>query len=164
MTAYDGLPGIESLTAVSLWPSGLGWLTWVIIYLVAYMVNVFLSARMLLPTGQPNTSKRQRISNSFVLTLILSWPLVFLIVIMVSEQGGKSNAMGLAGSLIGWVFFVVVDFIANWKLFETYYPMRQRLGGSDAYANLHRHLWGHLLALVGVVITLMGVLLWTVMR
>ena len=94
MTAYDGLPGIEVLAAVSLWPSNLGWFTWAIIYLVAYFINVFISARMLLPTGRPNTTKRQRMSNSFLLTLILSWPLVFLIVMMVSEQGGKSECHG----------------------------------------------------------------------
>jgi hypothetical protein len=156
--------GLGPVLLASLWPSGLGCWAWGIIILVLYFINVLMSARVLLPVGLPDSTKLRRIKNSFLLSLILSWPNVYLIILMLSELGEAENSMGLIGALIAWVFFVVIDFIANWKLFEAYFPMRKTLGGSDAYANLHRHIWGHLLAIVGIIILGLGVFIWHVMR
>ena len=134
---------------------------WGIIFVVAYFINVFISARVLLPVGLPESTKLRRFRMSIVLTLILSWPLVYLIIAMLLHREGEgASGMGLAGALAGWVFFLVFGFIANWKLFEMYFPMRKELGGSDAYANLHRHVWGHLVTIAALVITALGVALW----
>jgi hypothetical protein len=151
--------------SASLWPSNLKWFVWLIIIIVLYLVNVLISARMLYPVGLPESKKPGRMKHAFLLALVLSWPMVYLIVLMLSEMGGEeSNTMGILGAMFAWIFFIVIDFIANWKIMEMYFPIRQTLGGSDAYANLHRHMWGHLLALVGVVIAALGTFIWHVMR
>jgi hypothetical protein len=150
------------IIAISLWPQDLGCWTWVIIAVVLYFINVFISARMLLPVGLPGSKKPGRIKLAFILSLILSWPAIYLILMMVTGLGATTSVAGLIGALAGWIFAVAIDFVANWKLFETYFPIRQRLGGSDAYANLHRHIWGHLLAIVGIIIIAMGVFIWWV--
>ncbi len=156
--------GMTPLICASLWPSKLGWFVWLIIVVVLYLVNVFISARMLYPVGLPESKKPGRMKYAFLLSLVLSWPMVYLIILMISEMGQAGNTMGILGAMIAWIFFIVIDFIANWKIMETYFPIRQTLGGSEAYANLHRHVWGHLLALVGVVITGLGVFIWHVIR
>ena len=158
---------IQSTTPVllaSLWPQGLGWWVWGIIILVTYFINVFISARFLVPVGLPGSKVPGRMKKAFILSLILSWPAVYLIVLMVSEMSRAASPMGLIGAMVGWLFFMAIDFIANWKLFETYFPIRQTLGGSEAYAALHRHIWGHLLAIVGVVIFALAAFIWHVMR
>jgi hypothetical protein len=160
MTSRELIP----LLYASLWPSGLSWWSWGIIIIVGYMINVFISARFLLPVGLPDSSKGRRIRNAFLLAVILSWPMAYLIILMLSEIGRAPNVMGLLGSMFGWIFFVALDFIANWKIFETYFPLRQNLGGSEAYANLHRHMWGHLVALAGLVLALLGAFIWHVVR
>ena len=109
--------------------------------------------------GEGTVSGRLRLN--ILLSVILSWPLIYMVIAMLLHRDGEgANGMGLAGALAGWVFFIVFDFIANWKLFETYFPIRQRLGGSDAYAGLHRHVGGHLLTLVALVFTALGIALW----
>ena len=152
------------LMAVSLWPQGLGCWIWGVIIVVTYFINVFISARFLVPVGLPQSKMPGRIRKAFILSLILSWPAVYLIALMVSEMGQAENSMGLIGAMVAWLFFVGIDFIANWKLFETYFPIRQTLGGSEAYAALHRHIWGHLLAIGGVVIFALAAFIWHVMR
>jgi len=161
------LASIRFVTPVflaSLWPQGLGCWIWGIIILVMYFINVFISARFLVPVGLPQSKMPGRMRKAFVLSLILSWPVFYLIVLMVSEMGQAASPMGLIGAMVAWIFFVGIDFIANWKLFETYFPIRQTLGGSEAYAALHRHLWGHLLAVVGVIIFALAAFIWHMMR
>ena len=148
----------------SLWPQGLGCWIWGIIILVAYFINVFISARFLMPVGLPGSKMPGRMKKAFVLSLVLSWPALYLILLMVSEMKQAPSPMGLIGAMVAWLFFVAIDFIANWKLFETYFPIRQTLGGSEAYAALHRHIWGHLSAIAGVVIFALAAFIWHVMR
>lgn len=138
-----------------------GWWLWGIIIIVLYFINVFISARVLRPAGLPESTKFRRMRLNILLSVILSWPLIYLVIAMLLHRDGEgANDIGLTGALAGWVFFIVFDFIANWKLFETYFPIRQRLGGSDAYAGLHRHVWGHLLTLVALVFTALAIALW----
>jgi hypothetical protein len=151
---------IIMLLQARLLPQGLTCWVWGIIIVVLYFVNVIMSARVLLPVGLPESRKPGRIKWAFILSLLLSWPLVYVVVVVLMEQGSTASAAGLAGSLAGWAFCVIFDFIANWKLFETYFPIRQKLGGSEAYANLHRHVWGHLTAIIAAVIAALGILLW----
>jgi len=155
---------ITPVLTASLWPGGLNCWIWGVIILVTYFINVFISARFLFPVGLPESKMPGRIRRAFILSLILSWPVLYLIVLMVSEMKQSTSSMGLIGAMVAWLFFVAIDFIANWKLFEMYFPIRQTLGGSEAYAALHRHLWGHLLAVVGVIIFGLAVFIWHVMR
>ena len=155
--------GIPSMISAGIWPSGLSWWIWTIIIVVVIYINALISAQIIGPVGRPESNPAERKKQSLSHGLILSWPAAYFVIAAFTDMS-ESGTKGLIGAIIALALTAIVGILSCSKLFDTYHNLCITLGGSDAYAKLHRHVWSYILYGIQFIATVIGYYIWAAMK